>query len=155
MTGKTPTAEELEQRLLDEQCAHTLGYQTIWGESVFGLSLYLWDEGAIRTEIGATNCTVLGARWERLRIGGEVRELMVRLCPAFSGRLEDAKILEDEVERRKLIGAYVATLVSLLDTQIVSDNQTVRYLAYMSDFWALIRATPEQRARAFVQILGI
>lgn len=159
MSNRTLSPEEIAQRTLDEQCAHALGYQTIWGESILGLSLYLWDKGAIRTATGATNCHLMGASWERLRIDGEVRELMVRLCPAFSGRLEDAKILEDEVERRDRRATYVGFLANRalclgLDIFSPAIKRGHPDTLDMSDaLWLCITATPEQRARAFIETM--
>ena len=163
MDDRSP--EEIAQRALDERCARALGYQTIWAqtiwaESIFGHALYLWDEGAIRTETGATNCTVLGARWERLRIDGEVRELMVRLCPAFSARLEDAKVLEDEIVRRGLQRAYVGALANdilSLDLDIFPsavERGSPRAVDMHVALWLCITATPTQRAQAFVKVMG-
>jgi hypothetical protein len=157
--------EEKEQRALDEQCAHALGYDTIWADSIFGHTLYLWDKGAVRTPYGASNCHVLGTSWEKLRIDGEVRELMVRICPAFAGR--DVKILEDEVERRGLVEAYQNALIAVLglDMQVFNSaielntlevpevrNNTFEWEGHAS-LWKLIRAAPEQRARAFLEVM--
>lgn len=57
-----------------------------------------------------------------------------------------ARQLEDEIERRGLEYSYVRSLVNLVavDTAPGSDGER----------WALIRATPEQRAKAFLQAIG-
>jgi hypothetical protein len=138
--------EEQEQRALDEQCAHALGYDTIWADSIFGHTLYLWDKGAVRTPYGASNCHVLGASWEKLRVNGDVCELMVRICPAFAGRLEDAKILEDEIERRGLAKDYA---LALIDVCRIPN----RALIDLSGVFTLVHASPEQRARAFLEVM--
>ena len=137
---------EENRRELDERCAHALGYITFWGDGGFGETLYLWDKEAIRDGNGARNCHLLGARWERVRVDGEIHELMVRLCPAFSARLEDAKILEDEIARRGLREPYCMALWEATGIDGAADFET-------SLGWPLIRATPEQRARAFVKVV--
>ena len=75
------------RRELDEQTARALGYETLWADGGFGVTLYLHDSGAVRESPNVTaNCRVLGARWEPLRVNGEVREYHVRYAPAWSER---------------------------------------------------------------------
>ena len=161
MNERSP--EDVAQRELDERCAHALGYRTIWADGGFGETLYLWDEEAIRDGNGARNCHLLGASFGRVRVGGEIRELMVRLCPAFSARLEDAKILEDEIERRGIEKEYIEALCKTIDPHYklfinMPEPKTLEGLmvdAVCVLGWALIRATPEQRARAFVSVVDL
>lgn len=132
-------------RELDEQCAKALGYDTLWADGGFGETLYLHDTGAVRESPNVTsNCRLLGASWERLRIDGEIVERFVRYCPAFSERLEDAKILEDEIERRGLQRRYMDALADTVDAMPFDD------VIYP---WSLFHATPKQRARAFLKAI--
>ena len=133
-------------RELDEQIARALGYETLWADGGFGVTLYLHDSGAVRESPNVTaNCRVLGARWAPLRVNGEVREYHVRCAPAWSDRHEDARMLEDEIERRGLQKRYMDALASTTNA-MPFDN--VLYP------WSLIRATPEQRARAFLEAIA-
>jgi len=66
----------------------------------------------------------------------------VRLCPAFSTSYTDVRLLEDEIERRGLWQQYIGVLLDILNSY---DRPS------MVDIWAIIRATPEQRARAFLE----
>ena len=132
-------------RELDEQIARALGYETLWADGGFGVTLYLHDSGAVRESPNVTaNCRVLGARWEPLRVNGEVREYHVRCAPAWSDRHEDARMLEDEIERRALIDRYLAALDDAMGVSPYTDDEV----------WSLIRATPEQRARAFLEAIA-
>lgn len=54
---------------------------------------------------------------------------------------ESAKLLEDEIERRGLQDDYMRELLSI----VIPGGGSV--LA----FWKILRATPEQRARAFLK----
>lgn len=64
------------------------------------------------------------------------------LCPRFSSDPAAARLLEDEIERRGLIHAYTNTLVSLLEYQAEAGPLG----------WFVLRATPEQRAEAFLKV---
>ena len=138
-------------RELHEACAQALGYTTLWAEdSAFGPSLYLHDAGAVRESESVTaNCHLMGGRWERLRVNGEIGEYFVRLCPAFSANHEAARVLEDEIERRDRRVGYITELGNIVLTYLADQNGSARYPAL--SVWALIRATPEQRARAFLE----
>lgn len=132
-------------RELDEQIAHALGYATMWADGGFGEALYLHDAGAVRTSPHITsNCRVLGATWERLRVQGQVGEYFVRYAPAWSNNHQDARELEDEIERRGHVaqGRYAMFLVNIA----VSRHELDLFQLH----WLVIRATPEQRARAFL-----
>ena len=56
---------------------------------------------------------------------------------------DDARDLENEIERRGLVAAYIHALVAILKAE---------HGGVMSS-WYLIRATPEQRARAFLEVV--
>ena len=134
-------------RELDEQIARALGYETLWADGGFGVTLYLHDSGAVRESPNVTaNCRVLGARWEPLRVNGEVREYHVRCAPAWSDRHEDARMLEDEIERRGLQIEYSLAIARLLSFDMKEFS--------LDDAWLLLRATPEQRARAFLEAIA-
>ncbi len=133
-------------RELDEQIARALGYETLWADGGFGVTLYLHDSGAVRESPNVTaNCRVLGARWEPLRVNGEVGEYHVRYAPAWSERHEDARMLEDEIERRGLQIEYSLAIARLLSFDMKEFS--------LDDAWLLLRATPEQRARAFLEAI--
>lgn len=69
--------------------------------------------------------------------------------PNFSGDHDAVRLLEDEIERRDLGCEYAAALVAIADAdaeQVAGDL----WYATTSNFWALIRAKPEQKARAFL-----
>ena len=53
-------------------------------------------------------------------------------------------MLEDEIERRALIDRYLAALDDVLGVNPYTDDEV----------WSLIRATPEQRARAFLEAIA-
>ena len=57
-----------------------------------------------------------------------------------------ASLLEDEIEKRGLQGAYIHALWNELDGAPLVDGCTQQ----TASDWALLRATPGQRARAFL-----
>lgn len=59
---------------------------------------------------------------------------------------DDVGLLEDEIERRKLQDAYVRRL-GIMETSAAYEEAREAY------GWELIRATPEQRARAFLEVM--
>jgi hypothetical protein len=59
-----------------------------------------------------------------------------------------AQMLEDEIERRNLHFTYVGKLAALCETQ----NDGAQQYSPLAVF-ALIRATPEQKARAFLEVV--
>ena len=133
-------------RELDEQIAWALGYETLWADGGFGMTLYLHDSGAVRESANVTgNCHILRLTWQLLRVNGEAGEYRVRRTPEWSERHEDARQLEDEIERRGLQKRYMDALASTTNA-MPFDN--VLYP------WSLIRATPEQRARAFLEAIA-
>lgn len=60
-----------------------------------------------------------------------------------STNADDARDLEDEIERRRLKGAYTHALVDIVRP---------KYTAMSS--WLLIHATPEQRTLAFLKVVS-
>lgn len=64
-------------------------------------------------------------------------------CPNFSTNYEAARLLEDEIERRGLEYSYSNALVDI-----------VQYNGTGPIVWAALRATPEQRTRAFLKAVA-
>lgn len=61
--------------------------------------------------------------------------------PRYSTDYDAARLLEDEIERQGLQEAYINALNTLLGWQ-------------REPSWDFLRATPEQRARAFLQVVA-
>lgn len=140
---------DMTDREHDEALAKLLGFTTIWADDGFGHSLYLHDTGARRVSPNVTeNCHLLGARWERVRIDGEVHELFVRFCPVFTSRFEDIRTVEDEIEQRGISKFYIEMLASLLG---ITQQGLQEHGA--SSLWMMLRATPGQRAEAAYRVL--
>ena len=134
-------------RELDEQIAWALGYETLWADGGFGMTLYLHDSGAVRESANVTgNCHILRLTWQLLRVNGEAGEYRVRRTPEWSERHEDARMLEDEIERRGLQIEYSLAIARLLSFDMKEFS--------LDDAWLLLRATPEQRARAFLEAIA-
>jgi hypothetical protein len=68
-------------------------------------------------------------------------ELCVR---PFSSDIAMTRLLEDVIEQRGMHDAYVRALLDI----VIPEGTSVL------SFWRLIRATPEQRARAFLRALA-
>jgi hypothetical protein len=66
--------------------------------------------------------------------------------PHYSVRPEAARILEEEIERRGLKDTYINELIDACAGQAITMLDDLTF----ADLWSLIRATPEQRAQAFV-----
>jgi len=62
---------------------------------------------------------------------------------ALDGSITSACVLEDEIERRGLQEKYVTILLALIDPDPYTTNE----------YWAILRATPEQRAQAFLEAI--
>jgi len=75
------------------------------------------------------------------------RDGWVVLVPDFSGSLDAAWQMEEEIERRGLLGDYVAALQSHL--RILG-----RHVIEVMETWELIHATPEQRCRAALEAVS-
>lgn len=73
-----------------------------------------------------------------------------QVLPHFSDNPEAARLLEDEIERRGLQMPYMDALLSLCPlVGYAGINNPEDHNA-----WLLIRTTPEQRARAFLEVAG-
>jgi hypothetical protein len=112
-------------RELDAQCAHALGQ--LWVDAC-----PLGDPtcaGKYMPQIGRWPC----------------------LAP-FSTDHEAARLLEDEIERRGVQKAYISALCrdGGLDDPF-SDYAILEFT--LEAFWQVMRATPEQRARAFLEAM--
>lgn len=70
------------------------------------------------------------------------------MLPAFSTDRTAVMLLEDEIERRGLQDKYLIAISRILDDLPLPYEKGV-----MPPFlWQLLRATPEQRARAFLKV---
>jgi hypothetical protein len=67
---------------------------------------------------------------------------------AKRGSLSAARLLEDEIERRGLHGPYIGALLTEM-----GQPHTYHPSIEIDIKWALLRATPEQRARAFLAVM--
>lgn len=151
---------------------HLFGYATLLAEdSVFGPTLWLHDvEAVCDGKGGASNCRLLGGRCERLRVDGEIREVFVRLCPAFTARMDDgALIVEQEIKRRGLIEKYQNALIELLNLDMQVFNSAIELNTHNvptipnNDFsweghaflWQYSQAAAEQRCHAALRAVGI
>ncbi len=61
-----------------------------------------------------------------------------------STNADDSRDLEDEIERRGLIAPYMQALIKV----ILADRAVNVFSS-----WYLVRATPEQRTRAFLEVV--
>lgn len=66
--------------------------------------------------------------------------------PAFSTNPTDARLLLDEIKRRGREYAFTVELRCIVEPQLDLDDWELH--------WGLISATPEQIARAFVEVMG-
>lgn len=120
---------------IDEQCAQALG----------------WVRGTHTRADGSTYpChywhDAKGCRSER--VDDDRCMECHRDDPAWSPStdLADVRQLEDEIERRGLQEAYIQALDSFVTYERSEGWQWFR--------WGILRATPEQRARAFLKAIG-
>ena len=130
-------------RELDEQCARALGYWVYHYDKDHANNCYyqLLDQDLSPVEL--------------LSYRAELRKTETEAwadAPNFSSDSCAASILEDEIERRGLQSKYTTALVQIVapETEKVTSHL---YYADDDDFWSLIRATPEQRARAFLEAI--
>ena len=65
-----------------------------------------------------------------------------QLVPDFSGSLDAAWLMEEEIERRGLQTQYVGELWALLELDTIP---------YGTTYWPMAHATPEQRCRAALE----
>jgi len=77
----------------------------------------------------------------------------VSVDAAFRGSIASARLLEDEIERRGLWREYTSALVEELD--IYGDKTYYDWdREWVGATWLLLRATPEQRARAYLKVIS-
>jgi len=70
---------------------------------------------------------------------------------ALAGSVASACALEDEIERRRLWAAYTEALIKYVDCPSPTNEPWA-----VEDAWNFIRrATPEQRARAFLEAVKV
>lgn len=76
---------------------------------------------------------------------------------AIDGSISAAQVLEAEIERRGLHDAYVNALLRVVIPEAarwdITNNPTPGGYITRAAIFALMRATPEQRARAFLAAL--
>lgn len=121
-------------RELDEQCARAMGW--VWRWTPNGTKrLFPPHEETIFTRVDPDDWRgSRDAQWDRG-------------VPLFSTNHEAARTLEDEIERRHSTHLYLAALIEQVRGTTIYDDPA-RTTGMM---WAVIRATPEQRARAFLE----
>ncbi len=71
-----------------------------------------------------------------------------RDLPYFASDHNSARLLEDEIERRGLQSTYIEALFTVLGCPGLGWEDDTAFL------WSLIRATPEQKARAFLNTVS-
>lgn len=62
-------------------------------------------------------------------------------------------MLEDEIERRGLQGPYMEALMQTIGIEriaLICELECIQYEHVAPELWKLLRATPEQRDRAFL-----
>ena len=123
-------------RELNEQCAKALGYTVYHYDKDYAENCYyqLMDEEldpVIMFPFRAGERKTEDEAWADV--------------PAFSTDYEAARILEDEIERRGLQIEYAKAVMKLIYQQ--------GFKNYAEPQWLLIRATPEQKARAFLEAI--
>ena len=90
--------------------------------------------------------------WEPYRTDGvdyyKVSPTAMMLATEFepSSDLESARLLEDEIERRGLQEKYLVVLHEVVGAKWIDYG--------VMDVWSIFRATPEQKARAFLAAIG-
>jgi hypothetical protein len=67
--------------------------------------------------------------------------------PWFSGSCDAARELENEIEWRGLWKQYIFALIEVMEPGVSVDDLVDAW----RPMWLLLRATPEQRARAFLE----
>jgi hypothetical protein len=77
--------------------------------------------------------------WTHLSEGGEYRS---RVPLSYSEHTIFTSLLEDEIERRRLQEKYIDALLQTIDANPTDEDWRL---------WQVCRATPEQRARAFLE----
>lgn len=80
--------------------------------------------------------------WHALDEWGEI--------PRYEGRIEDAQLVEDEIEKRGLETKYISCLQEIVWNGEYSEHDYPLELK-----WRLLRATPEQRCLAALRACGV
>ena len=77
--------------------------------------------------------------------------------PAYTTDIVAARLVEDEIERRGLVDAYIDALAVLIDPNgnDISIFDTIIEMNGRRALWALLRATPEQRCWAALRAMGV
>ena len=129
-------------RELDIECAHALGYTVYHYDKDYAENCYYMLMDAAFDPVVPM---FKGARKTEAEAWADV--------PRFSDDLTAAGLLEDAIERRGLYAKckYAETLMAITTPASVSSGYT--YEASIESWWALIRATPEQRAQAFLVVV--
>jgi hypothetical protein len=137
--------------------AEALGW-TVWmhEDSHFGPTPYLIDTAATKRQDGPY--TLLGGRWEQLRVGGVTRRVFAHLLPAWD-RGSAIVWLEDELARRGQQEAFIHALIDVLgcDMQVFASavEKGSPHTPPMYDMlWQITTATPRQRAEAALRVLS-
>jgi hypothetical protein len=131
-------------RELDAKCAEALGWKdvrmaplyhysnTSYGDELFGKPPGQ-DYDVLVPYYTETKTLGSGEDWAQESLGG-------------------IRLLEDEIERRGLKELYITELFYLVGSDVEHAATHIWY-ADIPDFWSLLRATPEQRARAFLEAM--
>lgn len=75
----------------------------------------------------------------------------VNELPAYSTDQAAARLLEDEIERQGLLVNYITELGNIVLDYTTLQNGAALYPAL--SVWDILRATPEQRARALLEVI--
>lgn len=126
---------------LDTQCAQALGYTVYHYDKDYAENCYYMLMDA---QFNPVVSMFKGARQTEAEAWGD--------APMFSADPEAAHLLEDEIERRDLQRSYIVALLSGVGSDVEYAATHVWY-ADAADFWRMLRATPEQRARAFLEVV--
>lgn len=79
----------------------------------------------------------------------ESEHLSMAIENAMAGDARSARILEDEIERRGLWQGYIRAL------GIIGSQTTNPPIYGWNDIARALRAAPEQKARAFLEVVGV
>ncbi len=72
--------------------------------------------------------------------------------PPFSTDHAAARLLENEIERQGKHNAYITQLCEVCGVR-PDEHEDGGYFVYIDEAWPLVRATPEQKARAFLTVM--
>lgn len=100
---------EQPSREFDAEVARVVfGLTTATYRDVFGDTLYIVDETAVRTSEHSTDASLIGASWERgYDASGQLVEFYGYICPAFSTDIAAAWLV---VEKMHALGWYFVLL---------------------------------------------